>query len=366
LIVISIAFTILILPSKEGVPCLLFHHIWAHDRTTPEAFEEMLIWLKNEGYQSIFVSELIGYSNKEATNSPKTIVISFDDGYLNNYTHAFPLLKKHGFKATIFVITSKLFSKPSNGYMSWQQLKQMVESGYIEVQSHSHTHKYCYISDKIVTFNSPFFWDIEYSPDSDRRLGIPIYEKKSSLVVDNCYDDDKDLRDYMADYTLKQDGKDFFMQNSQKWRKILFRVAREYIAQNGLQDNHKSHPGWHERVKDELILSKCLIENRIGNPCSAIAWPWGKYTEELISMAVGAGYKICLTSDRGINYYGEIDLQRVRRIEAQEYGVEKLVLGGLPLHKSIQIRLFIYEHYFLGNIYILFDKIANYLGEAFD
>lgn len=358
LIIVSVTFTALILPSKDGIPVLLFHHIWANDRTTPEAFEEMLIWLKKEGYQSIFVSELIGFSKMGTKNLPKMIVISFDDGYLDNYTRAFPLLIKYGFKATIFVITSKIFSKPSNGYLSWQQLKQMVESGYIEVQSHSHSHKYCYISDKIVTFNSPFFWDIEYSPDGDRRLGIPIFERKSSLIVDNCYNDDKALRDYMADYVTKRGGKNFFSRNSTEWQKTLSEVAKEYIEKNGR--HYESYRGWQGRVTDELILSKQLIEKNLGKSCISIAWPWGQYNENLIQVAQDYGYRICVTSDRGINYYEEINLKKVRRIEAQEYGIEKLILGLLPLSKSIKIRLFIYEHYLLAYIYNLLDKIIDY------
>jgi peptidoglycan/xylan/chitin deacetylase (PgdA/CDA1 family) len=361
LIVLFFAFIVIIFPSKEGIPVLLFHHIWQYDRVTSKNFEEILIWLKKEGYQSIFISDLLKYNSKEIKHYPKLIVLTFDDGYVDNFINAFPLLKKYGFKGTIFVITSKISDKSSNAYLSWEQIKEMISSGYIEIQSHSHTHRYCYISNKIVTFNSPFFWDIEYSPDGDRRLGIPIYERKSSLIVDNCYDDDKALRDYLADYVMKQGGKLFFSQNLTRWQNILSNVAKEYLVKYRKNGDCEYHRTWQQRVIDELIRSKRLIENKIGKSCISIAWPWGEYNERLIEIAGNVGYKICVNSDRGMNYHGEIDLRRVERIEVQEYGIEKLILGRLSITNSIKIRLFIYEHYILAHIYKLLDKIVDYM-----
>lgn len=133
----------------------------ANTRVSPEAFEQISNWLKKEGYESIFVSDLSKYKNKKLKFPSKTIMISFDDGYEDNFLYAFPLLKKYDFKATIFIITSKISTDPSNGYLSWAQLKEMVQSNYVEIQSHSHTHSYCYTSIKL-RLSTPrsfgFYW----------------------------------------------------------------------------------------------------------------------------------------------------------------------------------------------------------------
>ena len=175
----------------------------------------------------------------------------------------------------------------------------MIQSKFVQIQSHSHTHRYCYVSDKITTFNSPSsLWHVkEYSLDGDKRFGIPIYERKSSLIV-KCYCDDHNLRNYLAEYVAEHGGKNFFTQNSE-WQNILFKLVKNYISKN-------------------------IIEKKLKTPCIAIIWPWGQYTERLISIATGVGYKICVTADRGTNYIGEIDLKKIKRIEVVEYGLNKI------------------------------------------
>jgi len=352
---------ILTFPSKENIPCLMFHHVLPNTRVNPKAFEQILIWLKKEGYKSIFISDLLKYKNKKLKLPSKTIILTFDDGYVDNYIYALPLLKKYGFKATISIITSKISSKPQNGYLSWVQLKEMIQSKFIQIQSHSHTHSYCYVSDKITTFNSPSsLWHVkEYSLDGDKRFGIPIYERKSSLIG-KCYCDDHNLRNYLAEYVAEYGGKNFFTQNSE-WQNILFKLAKNYMSKNGLQGHYESSSEYEKRVIHELLISKNIIEKKLNTPCIAIIWPWGQYTERLISIATGVGYKICVTADRGTNYIGEIDLQKIKRIEAKEYGINKLILGKLPLAYSINIRLFLYRHYLLGYIYNLMDKTIDWI-----
>jgi hypothetical protein len=72
---------------------------------SPETFEADLIYLQEHGYTSVSVAELIAYvSDPEATLPEKPVLITFDDGHYNNYTYAFPLLKKYNFKALISVV----------------------------------------------------------------------------------------------------------------------------------------------------------------------------------------------------------------------------------------------------------------------
>jgi len=73
----------------------------------------------------------------------KPIIIAFDDGYLSNYTKAFPILKKYGMKATIFIVAStvgKMYPEINYSHFTWAQAREMRESGLIEIGSHTYYH----------------------------------------------------------------------------------------------------------------------------------------------------------------------------------------------------------------------------------
>ena len=96
----------------------------------PADLEDQLITLNALGYEFIFADEF-------AYSDTPTIMLTFDDGYEDNYTELFPLLKKYNSKATIFMITSAI---DSEGYLSSEQIKEMAESGLVRFASHTHDH----------------------------------------------------------------------------------------------------------------------------------------------------------------------------------------------------------------------------------
>lgn len=98
-----------------------------------EKFREQVLW----------VSELAGYRVNEFNPStrqpvnPPTILLTFDDGLLDNYTNAYPILKELGLTAYFFILVSKVGAR---GYMNWEQIRRLRDAG-MTVGSHGMTHK---------------------------------------------------------------------------------------------------------------------------------------------------------------------------------------------------------------------------------
>ena len=104
-----------------------------------EQFQEQLDYFKENNYHTISMMDFIRAEKYGEELPENPIIITFDDGYEDNYVNAYPILKKYGFKATIFVVTSFL-DKNKKGYMSWDQAREMDANG-ISIQSHTVDHK---------------------------------------------------------------------------------------------------------------------------------------------------------------------------------------------------------------------------------
>ncbi len=104
----------------------------------PKDFEAQMKYLKENNYHTITPDELYESlsGNLELPENP--VLITFDDGYADNYYNAYPILKKYDFHATIFVISS--FLGTMEHYITWDQAREMAENG-ISIQSHTVDHK---------------------------------------------------------------------------------------------------------------------------------------------------------------------------------------------------------------------------------
>lgn len=127
------------IPSGISVPVLMYHavsdNIWSDNDelfVSPSGMEAQLKYLVNNGYTPIWFEDL-----PNAASYQKPVILTFDDGYRDNYTELFPLLKKYHVKATVFVIADNV-GKPV--FMTWEQIREMSDSGLVSIQSHTMTH----------------------------------------------------------------------------------------------------------------------------------------------------------------------------------------------------------------------------------
>lgn len=153
----------------------------------PEQFEKQLAYLQNSGIETVFASEL---PELDETTGPRRVVLTFDDGYEDNYTEAFPLLKKYGCKATIFMIAGCI-DQP--GYLTTAQIREMTDSGLVSIQSHTVSHVPLAWGDKT-------YEDVVYQLGESKRIieeaaGAPV----TALAIPNG-NFDETIVDIAGDY----------------------------------------------------------------------------------------------------------------------------------------------------------------------
>lgn len=134
----------------KKVPVLIYHSI-ANKSTdytiiSEKEFKKQLNAIKFAGYNTVTMEDLINYVEKGIELPKNPICITFDDGYLDNYEIAFPILKQYNMKATIFVVgssvgcngTYKNTEHKSMPHFTYEQAQEMIDSGLISIQSHTY------------------------------------------------------------------------------------------------------------------------------------------------------------------------------------------------------------------------------------
>ena len=123
------------------VPILVYHNLGAQSSGRlmlgAPAFAEQMNYLKREGYRVVSLAEFVEWLHLKRQLPRKSVVLTFDDGYQSFREHAYPVLKKLGFPATLFVYTD--YVGASRNALSWEQLKALAAEGF-DVQAHSKTH----------------------------------------------------------------------------------------------------------------------------------------------------------------------------------------------------------------------------------
>lgn len=126
------------LPAGYRVPVMMYHGVsdasWGNDVlfVPTSRMESQLAYLLEQGYQPIWFEDL-----EHIDEYDKPIILTFDDGYADNYTNLFPLLVKYQVKATIFVVTDWNWGL----YLNDDMIREMVDSGLVSVQSHTRSHR---------------------------------------------------------------------------------------------------------------------------------------------------------------------------------------------------------------------------------
>ena len=143
------------LPSRAvSVPVLMYHsvsdqesggrHPYFETTTAPLVFAEQMRFLKRAGYRTVTLQEAVQYMESGRQTSKPPVALTFDDGFQDFYTHAFPILEEHQFTATVFLPTNYIAEERRQfkkwHCMTWREVRAMHACG-ITFGSHTATHR---------------------------------------------------------------------------------------------------------------------------------------------------------------------------------------------------------------------------------
>jgi peptidoglycan/xylan/chitin deacetylase (PgdA/CDA1 family) len=351
---------------SQQVPIIVYHSIAnphrhaLHRLSVPIAlFERQMAYLRRNDFRAVDLREIQAHLEHGHPLPPKAVGITFDDGYLDNWVHAYPILKRYGMKATLFVTTDFIDPRdicrptledvrearhapaelPYWGHVSWTELKRMQDSGVVDVQSHTLTHNWYFSDARVEDFHHPrgeHYWLAWHSHPEQKYdwlnmdfraqipLGRPVYRHQQTLLGPRYFEDPA-IAEACVRHVADNGGPDFFRHPG--WRAALHGVVAARRRAHGDAGYLESPAQYRARVEDELRGSKRIIEERLGKPVELLCWPCGDYSPELQRMALDCGYRATVNVAKVTNRYGDDPTELRRLVFEQDYtGVLRMPL----------------------------------------
>lgn len=309
-----------------AIPVIMYHTVgriipdwkWSFLTVSAKVFEDHLRWLVKTGYQTVDLDELYRHVAGEQLLPPRSVVLTFDDGYLDNWTYVAPLLRKYGCKGTVFVNPDFVDPRetlrptledvwagkasedklPIRGFMSWPELRYLTEHGPLCIEAHAMTHTWYPTGPKIVDFHHPddgYYWlnwnsfpetkpfYLKVPQKSAILLGTPIYEHQKSLAARKYFPDPAEEK-VLSDFVRGQGGRIFF--KDQRWREKLQDKVRK-IHQSGIPlGRYETEEEQIVRYRFELAECKNILSGKLGRKIEFMCWPGGGYNEISRSLAL--------------------------------------------------------------------------------
>lgn len=296
---------------------------WSYISESIESFEAKIAKLKQQGFSGVFWDELYDHMSGRTVLPDNSILLTFDDGYLDNWTTVFPILKKYGMKATIFVTpdfvdlsdeprpaldnpaTENSTHKETAGFLNWAEMREMEKSGLIDIQSHAMTHTWYFSGPGIEDYHRPhdvtpypwLFWNARadrkpfYLTEDQQQFlpwGYPVLQHAKSLTVRRFFPDETAVH-AITSFVSAEGGHELFRR--QNWRAVLDSHVASVIGDDGIAGFYESESEQTSRIRDEIQRSKAIIEANLDKQVDYICWPGGANNEVVQQIAGEVGYK---------------------------------------------------------------------------
>jgi len=259
------------------IKILCYHSIDENDSLlsiTPSLFQKQMEHLKRYKHKIISLSEAIHYLTSGEKLSESYVVITFDDGYKNFYLHAFPILKKFNFTATVFLVPKYINKEADWVQRDFKEFHSIQGNLSVDIKD-------LIVRNKTLFQNRfPHFYRIP--------------PKRLLLIVDKLF----------RNTNLP----------------ILSWEDVQEINQYGIEfgTHSYSHPFLNEltltHARDEIWKSKVEIENHIHKPVYSFCYPYGAFNSKIQKLLKDLGFRCACTTETGINNRKNYDLFALKRI----------------------------------------------------
>jgi len=286
-------------------------------------FEDQVEYISHK-FRAISIKEFWAIRTGRLKPIKNSIVLTFDDGYLDNWIWAYPVLKKFGLKMTIFVspdfVDKKGGVRPNlddvwdkraeisdlnqAGFLSWQEMRKMEASGLVEIQSHTMTHTKYFVSDRIDGFHHPGS-DCLYpignlfperkpyyigDPEFEKLLpyGYPFLEQASSVIANRIK-----IKKTFIDAVVNS-LEDIDWTQAYSFPALYSKaepVYRDFKNKGAIIERIESEKEYKKRVYFELEKSKAIIEKMMDKKVEFLCWPHGDSNKFAQKAALDIGYK---------------------------------------------------------------------------
>ncbi|MBN1824981.1 MAG: polysaccharide deacetylase family protein [Candidatus Eisenbacteria bacterium] len=284
----------------EETPVFVFH------RAGGKRLGASLRRLVRNGYRTLSMDEYLKTRRGARPPGEREALLTFDDGLADLHRTVFPLLREHRFTAVSFIAPARIGSP---GLVDWEEARRMHESGVIDFQSHTLSHRAVPASPRIAGFHRPtrrppLPWEAPERPDEPpgrpHRPGEPIYASAPRLADEPAHLPDPAIRDRCAAHVAAHGGEAFFRRPG--WRRELMRIAAEGAEKSPLATDRRESPEERtERIREELLLGREAIEERLpGKRVAALAYPWNRCGAIARSLLSSCGYEAAFTGMEGV------------------------------------------------------------------
>ncbi len=323
----------LMIVRDSRIPVFAFHSVtddagWLADDSiaiSVETFERIVAYLDKRGYSAASLRDLRKHNLGQRRLPEKTVILTFDDGLLDNWVAAYPILKKHRKSATIFVPTDLIDCGDDTRrtlidvwegkipreqlqwrkHLNWHELKAMESDGVFDVQCHTMTHTFLPVFDRIDGFQTPGEFVVW------RTVGAPVYARTRAHMAEKAFKPSADLAVELHRHVLQNGMGDFF--HKPGWRAELQEICDAAESRGEWETDEEAC----ERICDELAGSKSVLESRLNKKIRYLCWPGDEYTPELEENAAKYGY-LATTALDGFNRFGE-DSKKIYRLYAPAF-----------------------------------------------
>jgi hypothetical protein len=324
----------------KGVPVFLYHQVNSLSNIDTELLEKHFQFLNNSNYQTYTITEAREQIDNKGKMPVNSVMITFDDGYYDNYLNVFPLLKAYNIKATIFLNTAYIKDKvvnrsltkiahsdqaneeavkhyystgsaASDQYLTWEEIEEMHKSGLCDFQSHTHSHKVAFTDfklRKIIEGNNYGREELGLY-NGKVETGLPVFYSRGETSVTGIALRPKFISDFQKYY--------FEELKPLKGESERLKRATNFVKKyDNIIGEMESEEVKEERIRKEIRVNKNLIETHLKNKVFAFAWPYGHHKSGM-EIIKKENISVFLTCKKGTNDL-KLNFEKIKRIELRQ------------------------------------------------